>query len=262
MTDDLKTNHMALVKAPWKWRMALCQADLPASAFKVGIALIDGFTNRKTGAAFPSVDTISEKCRLSIGTAKDGIKALRKQGLIHTKKMRFNTPTRYFFAIPDALRADENPSTRGHDERMKIPPSNGWESTLRTDENPSTNLSSEPKNVTSPPSHGPDDDGLRPSPLRSDNSSLRSESSSSVVDQPSAKNAYASPKDAETEADDTPIPMPATYELQSRFIHEITEKRNAIAMQAILDAWAMDKLITKRKAREIFEKCERERIAS
>jgi hypothetical protein len=176
--------------------------------------------------------------------------------------MGYNTPPRYFFAIPDALRTDENPSAIGSDERMKIHPSNGWKSTLRTDGNPSTNLRNEPQNVTSSPPHGPDDDALRASPLRSEYSSLRSESASSLVDQPSAQNAHALPKDAEMEADDTPIPIPATYELQSKFIHEITGKRNATAMQAILDAWAMDKLITKRKAREIFEKCERERIAS
>ncbi|MCJ9721973.1 hypothetical protein MOV66_07735 [Agrobacterium sp. SHOUNA12C] len=274
MTDDIQDKHMALVEAPWTWRKELRQTDLPASAFRVGLALVDEFLNTKTGALFPSFLAIAEACDLPAETVRKGVKALKSAGLIATKKTKFNGSLCFLLSLPDALRNGQHGPVQDDGEtvnmdctnRAKLTAPNGQNSpdeTVNMDHlTLEYNLRSEPPNITLAPASGPADDALRASPLRSVNSSLWSESSASVVDQPSTQNAHASPKDAEMEADDTPIPMPATYELQSKFIHEITGKRNATAMQAILDAWAMDKLITKRKAREIFEKCERERIAS
>lgn len=56
MTQDVQAEHLALLKEPWEWRKALRRANLPASGLRVGLALIDEFANRESGACFPSYE--------------------------------------------------------------------------------------------------------------------------------------------------------------------------------------------------------------
>jgi len=192
MTQEIRDGHLAIVQAPWKWREALRRYDLPASALRVGLALIDEFANRETGALFPSFEAIAAATGMPTRTVRSGVDALRGSDLIQTRKSRFDGSLDYFFM----LRTDANLSVREGVEVTDSCRTKGRKSVTRSDINLSVegaeichltledNLITEPENVTFNPSCGPADDALRASPLRSESSSLRFEASASVCREP------------------------------------------------------------------------------
>jgi hypothetical protein len=276
MIDDFKKGHMAIVQAPWRWRAVLMQTDLPASAFRVGLAITDGFMNKQTGRAFPGFKSLADATKLPERTVRSGVGALRKAGLIFTKKTSFDGSLEFYLVIPDQARTDVNRSVREHFEPAEIGHSNRQKSVTRT----GRNLPLEPAeigqvtyriepieaNLRIEPDTGSDrrpaDDALRASPLRSESSSLRSEASAYVEGPPSTADICEIRNDGEIDSDDHPIPLPATYGEQRVFIAEVTGRRNAEAATAILERWSADMTITRRIAREIVEKFEAKRTAS
>ncbi|MBO0125102.1 helix-turn-helix domain-containing protein [Agrobacterium sp. OT33] len=260
MTDEFKKSNIAIMQTPWIWRAALRRCDLPASALRVGLALIDEFANRENGALFPSFEAIATATGLPVRTVRAGVDALRANGLIHTSKSRFDGSLDYFLLI----RSDTNLSVRNAPEVTDSCHTKGQKSVARSDINLSVegaeichltlehNLGSEPENITSRRVRGPADDAFGGLRSASTLSSLRSDSSASVDGPPST----------ETDRDDDPIPLPATYVEQSNFIVEMNGRRNAEAATAILERWSADRTITRRIAREIVEKYEAKRSAS
>lgn len=87
--------NQLIVEKPWIWREALYKSDLPASALRVGLALVEKFMNRATGCVFPSHETIAAECRMSIETVRTGLKALKEFGMITTRKTGFNKSLHY-----------------------------------------------------------------------------------------------------------------------------------------------------------------------
>lgn len=85
-----------IVEKPWMWREALYKSDLPASALRVGLALVEKFLNRKTGKIFPSLEAIAAECRMPVETVRKGLKALKEFGMISTRKSGFNSSLDYF----------------------------------------------------------------------------------------------------------------------------------------------------------------------
>ncbi|MBP1856845.1 helix-turn-helix domain-containing protein [Rhizobium herbae] len=159
MSIDL-AQHRALSKTPWRWRKGLRQVDLPASALRVGLALTDEFLNASSGRCFPSLEAIAEACAMPLRSARNGIDALRKAGLIQSQKTKFNGSLTYFLALPAHLRSDQNQSVREDDEATKSGHTKGPKSDARSDQNwahevtnsghltSEDNLSIEPSNIT------------------------------------------------------------------------------------------------------------------
>ncbi|WP_350339834.1 helix-turn-helix domain-containing protein [Pararhizobium gei] len=86
----------AIFKADrWKWRRELRTSDLPASALRVGLALVDEWG--RNAEVFPSFDTIAEVTGLKRRAVKCGIEALREAGLIATHKTGISDSLRYYF---------------------------------------------------------------------------------------------------------------------------------------------------------------------
>lgn len=153
--------HLLLSREPHLWRKALMATDLPASSFRVALAIVDTFVNRKTGACYPSLETIATTCGLSVSGAKKGLSALREAGLVHTEKRRFNGSNSILLCLGQSNRMDLNGSVRTGDEQTETGPSivpiqvsreypNG--SHISTRLGPITledNLSTEPSNLTS-----------------------------------------------------------------------------------------------------------------
>ncbi|MGN7829605.1 helix-turn-helix domain-containing protein [Agrobacterium radiobacter] len=98
-------------------------SDLPASSFRVALAIVDTFVNRKTGACFPSLETIAATCGLSVSGAKKGISALRDAGLIYTEKRRFNGSNTILLCLPQLDRKDLSGSVRTAVEKIETGPS-------------------------------------------------------------------------------------------------------------------------------------------
>ncbi|OCJ38043.1 helix-turn-helix domain-containing protein [Agrobacterium tumefaciens] len=115
--------HLALAREPHIWRKALMASDLPASSFRVALAIVDTFVNRKTGACYPSLETIAATCGLSVSGAKKGISALRDAGLIYTEKRRFNGSNTILLCLSQLDRKDLNGSVRTAVEKTETGPS-------------------------------------------------------------------------------------------------------------------------------------------
>ncbi|WP_320202403.1 helix-turn-helix domain-containing protein [Agrobacterium rosae] len=115
--------HLALSQEPHIWRKALMATDLPASSFRVALAIVDIFVNRRTGACFPSLETIAATCRLSVSGAKKGLSALREAGLIFTEKRRFNGSNTILLCLPQLDRKDLDGSVRISTEKTETGPS-------------------------------------------------------------------------------------------------------------------------------------------
>lgn len=130
MPDD----HMAVAKQPWRWRVLLRKADLPASAYKVGLALVDKFLNSEDGRCFPSASTLADECSILVRTVYDGIAALKEVGLLETNR-RFDGSLDFRFLLPPLTKKREGQSRK---------------SVSATYENPSLNLNKEPSNLTGP----------------------------------------------------------------------------------------------------------------
>ncbi|MBO0129924.1 helix-turn-helix domain-containing protein [Agrobacterium burrii] len=115
--------HLALSREPHIWRKTLMASDLPASSFRVALAIVDTFVNRKTGACYPSIETIAATCGLSVSGAKKGLSALREAGLIYTEKRRFNGSNTIILCLPQLDRKDLNGSVRTITEKTETGPS-------------------------------------------------------------------------------------------------------------------------------------------
>ncbi|NTB86398.1 helix-turn-helix domain-containing protein [Agrobacterium tumefaciens] len=115
--------HRSLSREPHVWRKALMATDLPASSFRVALAIVDIFVNRKNGACFPSLETIAATCGLSVSGAKKGVSALREAGLIYTEKRRFNGSNTILLCLPPSDRKDLNGSVRTAVEKTETGPS-------------------------------------------------------------------------------------------------------------------------------------------
>ncbi|NZD62920.1 helix-turn-helix domain-containing protein [Rhizobium sp. WYCCWR 11290] len=274
MADKRYDKHLELAKEPWRWRARLMQTDLPASAFRVGLAITDGFMNKQTGRAFPGFEALADATKLPVRTVRSGVDALRKAGLIFTRKMSFDGSLEFHLAIPDRDRSDVNLSVRENCEGAEIGHTKGQKPDARSDVNlthegaeigqvtyriepAEDNLRIEPENGSDRRSAA---DARCASLLRSESSSFQSEASAYVERQPSAANLFE--MNGEFDHDDDPIPLPATYGEQGVFIAEMTGRRSAEAAAAVMARWRTDKTITRRIAREIVESCEAESIAS
>ncbi|MER9914019.1 helix-turn-helix domain-containing protein [Mesorhizobium sp. M0050] len=127
MSDD----HMAVAKDKPLWLKLLPNADLPASGYKVGLALLNR-VNPDDGRCFPSASTLAKDCNILVRTAYDGIAALREVGLLETKK-RFNGSLDFVFRLPPVTEKRETKSRK-----------NG----TACHENPGSNLKKEPSKLT------------------------------------------------------------------------------------------------------------------
>lgn len=153
---DSKAIHEELTRSPYEWRTALRKAGLPASGLVVGLALVDEFLNRKDGRCFPSYEAIATACRISsIRTIRAGVDALRRAGLISTRKTKFDGSLSYSLRLPDNVRSVINMSVRIDDEVAVLCPSKGQKSDARSDGNLPLNLRIEPKKITVESSYVP-----------------------------------------------------------------------------------------------------------
>ncbi|MER9014505.1 helix-turn-helix domain-containing protein [Mesorhizobium sp. M0898] len=113
MDDENSTlfNHLAVAKKPWRWRALLRRADLPASAYKVGLALVDKFLNNSDGRCFPSASTLADECSILVRTVYDGIAALKEVGLLKTER-RFDGSLDFIFLLPPITEKRERQSRK------------------------------------------------------------------------------------------------------------------------------------------------------
>ncbi|WP_442921273.1 helix-turn-helix domain-containing protein [Mesorhizobium sp. ISC11] len=125
---------MAVAKQPWRWRVLLRKADLPASAYKVGLALVDKFLNSDDGRCFPSATTLADECSILVRTVYDGIAALKEVGLLETTR-RFDGSLDFRFLLPPLTKKRESQSRK---------------SVSASYENPLLNLTKELANPTRP----------------------------------------------------------------------------------------------------------------
>jgi len=119
--------HLAIAVRPHTWRRELYRSSLPASALRVGLALVDRYLNRKHGRCDPSHETLAEECGMSVRTVRDGLAALRASGLISTRKQGLQGTLFFYFAIPsnaaeiqqvvDEVQCGEDPSLNPADFR-------------------------------------------------------------------------------------------------------------------------------------------------
>lgn len=98
----------------WRWRKELYKTELPASALRVGLALIDEWGRNKD--IFPSFDTIAEETGMKRRAVICGIEALHDAGLIATHKTGIRDSLRYFLISRSYVfaedRSDVNASFR------------------------------------------------------------------------------------------------------------------------------------------------------
>ncbi|WP_363221248.1 helix-turn-helix domain-containing protein [Mesorhizobium sp.] len=142
---------MTVARQPWQWRVLLRKADLPASALKVGLALVDKFLNNADGRCFPSASTLAHECSILVRTVYDGIAALKEVGLLETNR-RFDGSLDFRFLLPPVTKKRQTQSRK---------------SVSASYENPSLNLNKEPSNLTGPgrgAGSGAPSAGLRPAP--------------------------------------------------------------------------------------------------
>ena len=121
-TAKRNADHLEVAANKHTWLQAISVANLPSSAFRVAIVLVQKHLNSKTGLCFPSLETIADGCQLPLRTARDGLDALRRQGFIATQKIGTHDPLFFFFAIPsrvaeirhsdEAVPSGENPHSR------------------------------------------------------------------------------------------------------------------------------------------------------
>ncbi len=121
-TARRNAEHLDVAANKHRWLQAISVANLPSSAFRVAIVLVQKHLNSKTGLCFPSLETIADGCQLPLRTARDGLDALRRQGFIATQKIGTHDPLFFFFAIPsrvaeirhsdEAVPSGENPHSR------------------------------------------------------------------------------------------------------------------------------------------------------
>lgn len=102
-TAKRNAEHFKVASEKHTWLQAISVANLPSSAFRVAIVLLQKHLNSKTGLCFPSLETIAEGCKLPIRTARDGLDALRRQGFIVTQKIGTHDPLFFFFAVPSRV---------------------------------------------------------------------------------------------------------------------------------------------------------------
>lgn len=122
VTAKRNAEHLEVAANKHTWLQAISVANLPSSAFRVAIVLVQKHLNSKTGLCFPSLETIADGCQLPLRTARDGLDALRRQGFIATQKIGTHDPLFFFFAIPsrvaeirhsdEAVPSGENPHSR------------------------------------------------------------------------------------------------------------------------------------------------------
>lgn len=149
----------AVYQEAWHWRRAMMRLDLPASAFRVAIALADVFMNRKKGKCYPSQEKIAEATGLSLSGVRKGLAALREAGLLATTKRYFNGSLSYAFLIPEPLRSDPNGAVREEDEVTQTGHTNYPKWDGRSDPNRTPNHRIEPEIETIEPEpvpSGPD----------------------------------------------------------------------------------------------------------
>ncbi len=102
-TAKRNAEHLEVAANKHTWLQAISVANLPSSAFRVAIVLVQKHLNSKTGLCFPSLETIAHGCQLPLRTARDGLDALRRQGFIATQKIGTHDPLFFFFAIPSRV---------------------------------------------------------------------------------------------------------------------------------------------------------------
>jgi hypothetical protein len=84
----------ALYKAErWRWRKELYRSDLPASALRVGLALVDQWGRNEE--IFPSFETIAKETGMKQRAVICGVEALHRAGLIATHKAGIRDSLRY-----------------------------------------------------------------------------------------------------------------------------------------------------------------------
>lgn len=86
---DDADEHMAVVREPWKWRRALIEPKLPASAYRIALALVEVFLNKRTGQLNPSTGRLMKACGLPERTLRHGLRALKESGFVTEREDHF-----------------------------------------------------------------------------------------------------------------------------------------------------------------------------
>ncbi|NHT77532.1 helix-turn-helix domain-containing protein [Rhizobiaceae bacterium CRRU44] len=115
---NTQDGKQSLAKTPWLWQEAMMSADLPASAFRVALAILK-FINRESGRCFPSFETIAAATTLSVAGVRKGVAALRKAGFLVTTKSGFNRSLDYQIQLPTAEMDAGETSQTGRTNRPK-----------------------------------------------------------------------------------------------------------------------------------------------
>ncbi|MCI9865052.1 helix-turn-helix domain-containing protein [Rhizobium skierniewicense] len=139
--------HFEVAANKHTWLRAISVSNLPSSAFRVGIVLLEKHLNSKTGLCFPSLETIAEGCKLPVRTARDGLDALRRQGFIITQKIGMHDPLFFFFATPSRV-AEIRHSETAHPSGENSPSCVAEIRQNASGEKSAGNLLTETRNVT------------------------------------------------------------------------------------------------------------------
>ncbi len=138
ISDEIRAQHRHLVKHKHEWRLALRRSGIKGGApYVVGLYLCEEKANNGTGKCCPKVETIVSDTDLATGTVKDGLKKLKKAGLLYAKKPRSRSSPDYFLALPNSAQTDGIPSDKRTAERMEFRPANGRNFIRQTDGIPS-----------------------------------------------------------------------------------------------------------------------------
>jgi hypothetical protein len=246
--DSKAYSHLELARQPHIWRKVLYRTNLPASALRVGLALVDKFVNRGKGRCFPSLATIAEECNLSVRTVRDGIEALRRSGLIVTKKRGLRDTLDFTFCMPSkaASYVTDSQHTETAPQCDGFTYSNVTDLRNRDDVNPSGNLRKEP------PKKPPKKEGSGLGPA------AHVVASAPPLDIPPFGSHISQPPDVEGEPRlfsdlhlDRPIERPSLYPQQRDMLIARVGK-DVDLLQRFLGIWAM-KPLTERLIQQLCE---------
>lgn len=267
---QIQSDHLKFSKNRASWRRQLYRSRVKSKfTLQVGMALIDKFgginAENLEGKVYPEYETIAKEIGLEIKQVQCGVDELRALGLVVTRRSKSGGSLRFFFSDPDFIASVHNSHGEEVHNSITVDVHNSGTAEVhnsRGEEVSNKNMTNEPDSgehdpvmPSGPTAYGPADISANAPIVPND---VRNAAVSVVEDGGRQKGI----ENGEIDPDDVPIPLPATYGPQSLFLAEITGKRNKIAADEILAWWNEHKSITRRIARQIFEKCELERMAS